>query len=174
MQAMLDDVRPDDGDLEGLADQRLGVVPGEASAAAAAATRPHLDDLVGLELDAVVPPMHGLAASPPSRRLARRGRLEVRGSLDGGRDEFDELCSSLASNSAIRASNTATTTATTAWASGGIASHVPCGMTSGRVMPRRCSISRLRVNHRAVNGYLRGSDKIYWRPVIRRATACSR
>jgi len=63
MQAGLDDVRPDDGDLEDLAGDRLGGVAGEASAAATASFRPHVDDLGWLEPDAIVPAMPRLTAA---------------------------------------------------------------------------------------------------------------
>jgi len=75
---MLDDVRPADGDLEDLADDRIGIVPGEGLAAASAVFGLMDDDLVGLESDAIVPPMPGLPASPSSRRLPRRRRPAVR------------------------------------------------------------------------------------------------
>jgi len=70
MQAMFDDVPPDDGGLEGLAGERLGVVPGEADVATTAAIRPHVDDLVGLQPDAVVARLAGLPAAPAHPRAS--------------------------------------------------------------------------------------------------------
>lgn len=78
MQAMVDDVRPGDGDLEGLADQRPGVVARDSFAAASAPVGLDLDDLVGLQPDAVVAAMPRLPAAPAPRRLPRRGRLQAR------------------------------------------------------------------------------------------------
>lgn len=107
MPAMLDDMRPDDGDLDDLVDQRLGVVAFEGLAAATAAFGPGVDDLVGLEPDPFAPTMTGLPA--PLAPDGPRGGAGLRwgGSPEGGREELAEDWLSRSSNSATRASRAA-------------------------------------------------------------------
>lgn len=160
MQAMLDDVRPDDGDLEGLACDRIGSSPMRASPQRRQRSGFTSTTWSGSRQTRSFRRWSG--CPPRVRPEGFRGGAGFRcgGSLDGGRDEFEDPCLRRASSSAmqascaaIRASSAATTAATTARASGGITSHVACGMTSGRSMPGRCSADRLQVNYQAVNGY---------------------